>query len=48
MAIVTTWQCGIGYYDNGTSWTFTDLTSRTTGLTIDQFTDPTSKGVPNL
>tara|TARA_R110000824_G_scaffold34065_2_gene108799 strand:+ start:1947 stop:3251 length:1305 start_codon:yes stop_codon:yes gene_type:complete len=39
VAIVTTWQCGIGYYDNGTSWTFTDLTSRTTGLTIDQFTD---------
>ena len=39
MAIVTTWQVGIGYYDNGTSWTFTDLTSRTTGLTIDQFTD---------
>lgn len=39
MAIVTTWQIGIGYYDNGTSWTFTDLTSRTTGLTVDQFTD---------
>lgn len=39
MSIVTTWQVGIGYYDDGTSWTFTDLTSRTTGLTVDQFTD---------
>ena len=39
MAVTTTWAVKIGYYDNGTTFTKTDLTSRTTGLTIDQFTD---------
>lgn len=39
MAVTTTWAVKIGYYNNGTTFTTTDLTSRTTGLTIDQFTD---------
>lgn len=39
MAVTTTWAVKIGYYNNGTTFTKTDLTSRTTGLTIDQFTD---------
>jgi hypothetical protein len=39
MAVTTTWAVKIGYYNNGTTFTKTDLTSRTTGLTIDQFTN---------
>ena len=39
MAITTSWAVKIGYYDNGTTWSLTDLTDRVTGLTVDQFTD---------
>ena len=39
MAVTTTWRIEIGYYDNGTTFTTTDFTSRTLGLTIDHFTD---------
>ncbi len=39
MAVTTTWRIEIGYYDNGSTFTTTDFTSRTLGLTVDHFTD---------
>ena len=39
MAVTTTWRIEVGYYDNGTTFTTTDFTSRTLGLTVDHFTD---------
>ena len=39
MAVTTTWRIEIGYYDNGSTFSTTDFTSRTLGLTVDHFTD---------
>tara|TARA_R110002012_G_scaffold168079_3_gene331478 strand:- start:2759 stop:4048 length:1290 start_codon:yes stop_codon:yes gene_type:complete len=39
MAVTTTWRIEVGYYDNGTTFSTTDFTSRTLGLTVDHFTD---------
>jgi len=39
MAVTSTWRIEVGYYDNGTTFTTTDFTSRTLGLTVDHFTD---------
>lgn len=39
MAVTTNWRIEIGYYDNGSTFSTTDFTSRTLGLTVDHFTD---------
>lgn len=39
MAVTTNWRIEVGYYDNGSTFSTTDFTSRTLGLTVDHFTD---------
>jgi len=39
MTVETSWIVRIGYYDNGTTYTTTDFTSRTLGFSIAQATD---------